>query len=131
MAALQALSCRIPDALNVRTAWAQTQPAAAPAPAPVPGDASFNIFIRGRDAGREQVSVQRSGSNWIITSTGRVGDLIVNRFELKYTADWQPIDLRIEATQGDRKMQLATSFGVTTAINEITNNGVTTPKRIR
>lgn len=110
------------------TAWAQTEPAAAPAPAPVPGDASFNIFIRGRDAGREQVSVQRSGSNWIITSTGRVADLIVNRFELKYTADWQPIDLRIEATQGDRKMQLATSFGVTTAINEITNNGVTNAK---
>ena len=108
------------------TAVAQTP--AAPSPAPAPGDASFNIFIRGRDAGREQVSVQRSGSNWVITSTGRVGDLIVNRFELKYTADWQPVDLRIEATQGDRKMQLATSFGVTTAINEITQNGVTSAK---
>ena len=108
------------------TAVAQTP--AAPSPAPAPGDASFNIFIRGRDAGREQVSVQRSGSNWVITSTGRVGDLIVNRFELKYTADWQPVDLRIEATQGDRKMQLATSFGVTTAINEITQDGVTNAK---
>jgi len=107
-------------------ALAQTPPA--PAPAPAPGEATFNIFIRGRDVGREQVSVQRSGSNWIITSTGRVGDLIVNRFELKYTVDWQPVDLRIEATQGDRKMQLATSFGVTTAINEITNNGVTNAK---
>ena len=109
-------------------ALAQTPPAPAPAPVPVPGEATFNIFIRGRDVGREQVSVQRSGSNWIITSTGRVGDLIVNRFELKYTVDWQPVDLRIEATQGDRKMQLATSFGVTTAINEITNNGVTNAK---
>jgi pimeloyl-ACP methyl ester carboxylesterase len=107
---------------------AVAQTPAVPTPAPVPGEASFNIFIRGRDAGREQVSVQRSGSNWVITSTGRVGDLIINRFELKYTADWQPVDLRIEATQGDRKMQLATSFGVTTAINEITQNGVTNAK---
>ena len=108
-------------------AWAQQAPPA-PAPAPVPGDATFNIFIGGRDAGREQVSVQKSGSTWIVTSTGRVGNLIINRFELKYTADWQPVELRIEATQADRKMQLATSFGVTTAINEITNNGVTNAK---
>jgi pimeloyl-ACP methyl ester carboxylesterase len=110
------------------SATALAQQPAAPPPAPVPGEASFNIFIRGIDAGREQVSVRQSGSNWVITSTGRVGDLAVNRFELKYTPDWQPVELRIEATQGDRKMQLATSFGVTTAINEITQNGVTNTK---
>jgi hypothetical protein len=108
-------------------AAAQT-PASPAAPTPVPGEASFNIFLRGNDVGREQVRLQRSGSDWIITSTGRLGDLIVNRFELKYTADWQPVELRVEATRGDRKMQLATSFAVTTAINEITENGATTAK---
>lgn len=109
-------------------AGAQTTPDASAAAVPVPGEASFNIFLRGADVGREQVSLQRSGSTWIITSTGRFGDLIINRFELKYTADWQPVELRMEATQADRRMQLATSFGVTTAINEITQNGVTTAK---
>ena len=106
-------------------ALAQT-PAAPPAPAT--GEASFTVFMRGTDVGRVQTAVARSGSNWIVTSTGRIGDLTVNRFELKYGADWQPIELRIEATQGQKKLQLSTSFGVTTAINEITQNGVTNSK---
>jgi uncharacterized protein len=98
------------------------------APAPVAGPASFTVFVRGDDAGLVQTAVARSGSDWIVTSTGRVGDLTINRFELKYGADWQPIDLRIEATQETRKLGLSTSFGVTTAINEITQNGVTSTK---
>jgi hypothetical protein len=97
-------------------------------PAPATGEASFTVFLRGADVGRIQTNLSRAGTDWIITSTGRVGDLTVNRFELKYGADWQPIELRIESTQGDRKLQLATSFGVTTAINEITQNGVTSAK---
>ena len=108
-------------------AAAQAQTPAAP-PAPATGEASFTVFMNGTDAGRVQTSLARSGSDWLITSTGRIGNLTVNRFELKYGADWQPIELRIEATQADRKLQLATSFGVTTAINEITQNGVTSSK---
>ena len=53
---------------------------------------------------------------------------MTNRFEVKYSADWQPTDLRIEATQAQKQFQLSTSFGVTTAINEITQNGTTTAK---
>ena len=98
-------------------------------PAPATGEASFSVFIRGAEVGRVQTNLSRAGSDWLITSTGRVGDLVINRFELKYGADWQPIDLRIEATQGaDKKTQLNTSFGVTTAINEITQNAVTNAK---
>ncbi len=104
---------------------------AAPAQ-PVPGDATFTIFVRGVDVGREQVRLSRSGSQWIVSSTGRMGPLTVNRFEVKYTADWQPIELNVEMTQnakeGDKKLQLATSFAVTSAINEITQNGVTNSK---
>jgi pimeloyl-ACP methyl ester carboxylesterase len=95
---------------------------------PVPGEASFTIFIGGRDVGREQVNLTRVGSQWIISSTGRLGDFTINRFEVKYTADWQPVELRLEATQPQRKLLLATSFGVTTAINEITQNDVTNSK---
>ncbi len=103
---------------------------------PVPGEATFTIFIRGTDVGREQVNLARSGSEWIITSTGRLGDFTLNRFELKYAADWQPIELHIEGTQagkpgqkdGQKKLQLSTSFALTTAINEITQNGVTNSK---
>jgi pimeloyl-ACP methyl ester carboxylesterase len=97
-------------------------------PEPAPGEATFAIFMGGRDVGREQVNVARASSNWIITSTGRVGDTVINRFEVKYSADWQPTELRLEITQKQRQLLIATSFGVTTAINEITQDGKTTAK---
>ncbi len=103
---------------------------------PVPGQATFTIFVRGTDVGREQVSVARSGSQWIITSTGRLGDFTLNRCELIYAADWQPIELHVEGTQaakpgdkgGAQKSQLDTSFSLTSAINEITQNGAKSAK---
>ena len=107
-------------------ALASAQPAT-PA-VPETGDASFRVYLRGVESGSMQSSVTRAGSNWVITSTGRVGELVLRRFELKYSADWQPIDLRLEGSQSERPFVLATSFGLTTAINEITQNGATTGK---
>ena len=103
---------------------------------PIPGDAMFTVFIRGTDVGQEQVALVRSGSQWIISSTGRLGDFTLNRFEVKYAADWQPIEMHVEGTQagkpGDKgapkKLQVSTSFALTSAINEITQNGVTNSK---
>src|ERR1700752_603945 len=103
---------------------------------PIPGEGTFHVFIRGTDVGREQVNLARSGSQWIITATGRLGDSTLNRFELKYAADWHPIELHVEGTQpgkpGDKgaqkEIKLATSFALTSAINEITQNGVTNSK---
>jgi pimeloyl-ACP methyl ester carboxylesterase len=108
-------------------ATAAAQPPSAPA-APATGNASFAVFIRGNETGRFQSSLARSGDNWIVTSSGQVGDLAIHRLEIKYGADWQPIEMRIEASQGDRKTSVATSFGVTSAINEITVNGTTNQK---
>lgn len=105
--------------------------AAVPARPPAEGGTEFTVFIRGTMVGTEQVHVRRSGGTWSISSTARFGpplNLVVNRFEVKYTADWQPVDMLIEATQGSRTLGLATSFGVTTAINEIRQNGVTNTK---
>src|SRR5262245_65648306 len=88
--------------------------------------------MRGVDVGREQINLARSGSQWLVTSTGRLGNVTLNRLEIKYAADWQPVESRIEMTQsskeGAKKLQLATSYGVTTAINELTQNGVTNSK---
>jgi pimeloyl-ACP methyl ester carboxylesterase len=103
---------------------------------PIPGDATFTIFMRGTDVGQEQVALTRSGSQWIISATGRLGDFTLNRFEVKYANDWQPIEMHLEGTQAGKpgekgapkKTQLATSFALTSAINEITQNGVTNSK---
>ncbi len=106
-------------------AGAQTPPAP---PEPRPGPAVFNIFFKGTSIGREQVTLARTSSGWTISSTGSQGppfDVTLNRFEVKYAPDWQPIDLHLEAIVHGDSLTLSTSFGVTTAINEITRNSVT------
>ena len=92
------------------------------------GPAEFLVFIGGRQAGSERVNVARSGGNWIITATGQLTSpaaITIEKFEMKYAADWQPLELHIDATLGGEPLELATSFGVTTAVNEITQGGKT------
>jgi len=101
------------------------------AASPTPGDASFSIFLRGREIGREQVSLARTGSGWVITSSGQFGapiDFTINRFELKLGTDWQPLEMVLEARSRNQPLGLKTSFSVTTAINEITQGGNTVSK---
>jgi pimeloyl-ACP methyl ester carboxylesterase len=98
---------------------------------PGEGEVEFTVFLTGTRVGVEHVRLARAGSTWVISSTAQFGaplSMTVNRFEVKYTSDWQPLELHIEATQGNRPMALNTSFGVTTAINEITQNGTTGSK---
>ena len=107
-------------------------PAATAAPRPpAEADVEFTLFLSGTRVGVEHVRVARSASTWVVSSTAQYGaplNVTVNRFEVKYTTDWQPIELHIEATRAGRPLALATSFGVTTAINEITQNGTTSSK---
>ena len=102
-----------------------------PPAAPAVGEATFLIFVGSREVGREQVALSRTASGWTIVSTGRIApplNLTNNRFEITYAPDWQPIQLTIDARVQDRSLTLATSFATTTAINEITQNGVTNTK---
>ena len=98
---------------------------------PSPGEATYSIFLAGKQIGREDVNLSRVGSDWVITATSRIAapiDVSVNRFELKYSADWQPIELKLDARMRNGLIGLSTSFGLTTAVNEITQNGVTNAK---
>ena len=119
------------------TGVAAQQPA--PAAPPATGEATFVVFLNGREIGREQAALARSASGWTLTSTGSIGapfNLVNKRFEITYAPDWQPIALKIDATLTDprdakaepRVLSLETSFATTTAINEITQNGVTNTK---
>ena len=98
---------------------------------PAQGPAQFLVFIGGRQVGQEQVNVARTGGNWIISATGQLSapaDISTNRFEAKYSSDWQPLELHIEGTMGGKPIGLSTSFGMTTAVNEITQGGTTNSK---
>ena len=110
----------------------QQQPAAPSSPAqPGEGDVEFTLFLNGNRVGVERVRLAKSGAGWVISSTAQFGAPMTttgNRFEVQYTPDWQPTELHFEATQNGRPIRLNTSFGMTTAINEITQNGTTTSK---
>src|SRR3954469_19908798 len=102
-----------------------------PAVTPGSGDASFGIFLRGAPIGREQANVARTSSGWIVTSTGSTQgplDFTISRFETKYAPDWQPLELTLEARLRSAPVALRTSFALTTAINEITENNRTVAK---
>lgn len=93
--------------------------------------AEFLVFFGGKQIGREQVTVSRSGVGWIISGTGKLGapvDVTTNQFEAKYSADWQPLELRIDATMSGKPVRLSTSFGLTTAVNEISQGSTTNSK---
>jgi pimeloyl-ACP methyl ester carboxylesterase len=119
------------QAIHVVSAAGQDTAAQAPAASPAEGEMEFTVFLAGTRVGIERVRVAKAANTWIISSTGQFAaplNMTVNRFEVKYTADWQPLELHIEATQSGRPMMLATSFGMTTAINEITQSGTTNSK---
>jgi pimeloyl-ACP methyl ester carboxylesterase len=95
-------------------------------PQPTPGDAAFGVFVRNTQIGREQVTLSRTESGWIITSSGALGaplDFILTRFEIKYTADWEPQEMRLDAKVRETQIGVSTSFTLTSAINEITQAG--------
>ncbi|HSL23461.1 MAG TPA: alpha/beta fold hydrolase, partial [Vicinamibacterales bacterium] len=106
------------------TAWAQDVPAT--------GQATYTIFMKGQQIGREEGNLVRTPDGWRVSSTSRMaaGNLsLENRhFEVRYSADWQPVELRIDALVNGRKFALNTSFGLTTAVSEITSGEATTQK---
>src|SRR5206468_740754 len=64
-------------------------------------------------------------------STGNAGapiDFGVNRFEVKYAPDWQPLEMKLEAHTSTSTATITTSFGVTSAVNEITQGARTAAK---
>jgi uncharacterized protein len=110
---------------------AAAQPSPQPAAEPAAGRAGFTIFVHGAQIGREDVDLSRTPGGWTISATNRLSppvDLTTNRFEMRYGPDWQPIELKLDATLRGAPIGLVTSFGVTTAISEITQSGQTTQK---
>jgi len=62
---------------------------------------NFTVFLRSTPIGTEKVSVERSAEGWTITSSGAQGppiNLVARTVRLRYTPDWKPIELSVDAT---------------------------------
>ncbi len=118
-------------ALFFVAATSEAQPAPTATPHPATGPAAFEIFIKGQQVGREEDNVyQTPEGGWRITSTGEWSNpkFAIKLFEVRYASDWQPIELRLEATTRDKPFSLNTTFGLTTATNEIRQEGTPAQK---
>ena len=118
-------------ALALAAVLLAARPAAQAPELPATGEAAFAIFLQGVQIGREQVTVTRGPSGWIVTSSGRTEaplDFTISRFEAKYAPDWQPLELTLEARLRNAVATVRTSFALTTAINEVTQNSKTVSK---
>ena len=72
--------------------------------------------------GTESVTVSRPSGGFRIAMTGRIGppfDLLTTKFELTYAADWHPQQLTVEGALRNETLNIGTSFGLTTATNEV------------
>ena len=87
---------------------------------------TFIIFISGERIGSEDVALARTADGWTITSSGRIGpplDLVIREVQVRYTADWNPIELKIDATAGAQPLSLHTVVSGATAATTFTQAG--------
>jgi len=80
-------------------------------------------MLRGVRIGSEAITVTQGAGKFTISSRGQIAppvDLVTNKFEMVYDLDWQPRTLSIEAALRNQTLVLATTFGLTTAISDVT-----------
>jgi len=130
------LSCHSIRAACTALAIALPIAASAGQPPPPPalqqaGAASFTIFLRGVPIGTEQIAVTRSAVGWTIVSSGRLGaplDVIARRIEVRYTADWRPLELTLDGSVRGQAQTVRTLVDGTTAKSDVVAAGQTTQK---
>ena len=103
--------------------------AAAAAQTPVPSNSSsFTIFLRSVPIGSEQVAVEQTADGWTITSSSRMGaplNVVARLVQVRYTRDWRPIELSIDAVVQGQSLVGHTTVTGGTARSELTQAGRT------
>jgi uncharacterized protein len=104
---------------------ASAQPAASTQPS------TFRIFLRSAQIGTEEISLTQTPAGWTILGTGRIGpplDIVARRVELRYDAQWRPLELTIDATAREQPARLHTVVTSGSARNEFLSNGAPAEK---
>ncbi len=90
--------------------------------APEPGEATFTVFVGGRQVGRQQVVLTRTNQGWTIASTGDLGgslSLSTRKFEARYDPAWRPLGLTIDAMFRGQHLGLEATIDGTSATTRI------------
>jgi pimeloyl-ACP methyl ester carboxylesterase len=89
----------------------------------VPADraSSFTVFLQGVAIGAEQVTVARTPQGITISGDERIGPpirLVARRAEIRYTADWRPLECLIEGSARDEQVMVRTTVTGTTVTTD-------------
>ena len=74
-------------------------------------------------------ALTRGADGWTIVSSGRLGappDIVWRRVQVRYTAEWKPLELTVDATVRGQAQTVHTTVQGTTATSEIVTVGQTT-----
>jgi len=90
------------------------------------GSSNLTIFVRGQPLGNEQVTMARTAEGWTITSSGRIGppvDAFARHLQVRYTADWRPIEFNFEGTLRGLAQSIHTVVQNTQATSDVDTGG--------
>src|SRR4029079_2450812 len=87
---------------------------------------TFRIFVRGAEAGTEEVTVFESPDGWTLRGSGRLGaplNLATEYWEARYDPSWKPLELTINQSDNANKWSVHTTVTGSTADSEVVQNG--------
>ena len=96
------------------------------AAAQAPSAHTFHVFIRGAEAGTEEITVFGSPDGWALRGSGRLGpplNLTTEYWEIRYDRSWRPIDLSVNQADKTNRWTVHTTFSGTTASSDVAQNG--------
>jgi uncharacterized protein len=96
------------------------------------GSTRLLVYVNGSALGAEESTVKKTSDGWEISGAGRLSpplDLTTRRFSMRYSADWKPIELVIDATARGAAFSVHTTFDGTSAQNDIVQLGQPSTKR--
>src|SRR5438093_13746678 len=106
------------------TAAAQIVPVA---PAlPETNATNFTLFLRAQPIGTEQIAVNRRAEGCRPSSPGRLGpplDALARRLQVRYTADWRPLEFAFDGIVRGQTQSLRTVVDGTTATSNVSVGG--------
>src|SRR5262245_7306897 len=97
----------------------------------LPSSSTFTVFARGAPIGSEQMAVTLGADGWTITSSGRLiapADVVSRRVQARYTAEWKPLGLTVDATVPGQPLAIETTVTDTTAQTHIVSAGQSSDK---
>jgi pimeloyl-ACP methyl ester carboxylesterase len=96
------------------------------AAAQAPAAHSFRVFVRGVEAGREEVTLLDAPEGFTLRGSGRLNapvNLAIEYWEARYDRAWKPIELSVTFVEGTNRWTVHTTVTGTNAYSDVNQNG--------